>query len=84
MIGAAAVAAAALVVPQDLELLVGIVVGVVWGGALLSSIVPHYGVSWQAHVCGAIGGVVAAAALRPRSPSTAAAGGPGSVPAVTG
>ncbi len=64
-----------------LELLVGIVVGVVWGSALLSSIVPHYGVSWQAHVCGAIGGVVAAAALRARSPSTA---GAGSVPAVTG
>ena len=45
---------------SSLELLTGAVVGVVWGGALLSSIVPHYGVSWQAHVCGAIGGVVAA------------------------
>jgi membrane associated rhomboid family serine protease len=45
---------------SSLELLTGVVVGVVWGGALLSSIVPHYGVSWQAHVCGAIGGVVAA------------------------
>ena len=43
-----------------LEILTGIVVGVVWGGALLSSIVPHTGVSWQAHVCGAVGGVVAA------------------------
>jgi membrane associated rhomboid family serine protease len=47
-----------------LELLTGLVVGVVWGGALLSSIVPHSGVSWQGHVCGAIGGVVAAYALR--------------------
>jgi membrane associated rhomboid family serine protease len=47
-----------------LELLIGLVVGVVWGGALLSSIVPHYGVSWQGHVCGAIGGVVAAYLLR--------------------
>jgi len=47
-----------------LELLTGLVVGVVWGGALLSSIVPHYGVSWQAHACGAIGGVVAAYLLR--------------------
>jgi membrane associated rhomboid family serine protease len=43
-----------------LELLTGAVVGAVWGGALLASIVPHYGVSWQGHVCGAIGGVVAA------------------------
>ena len=47
-----------------LELLAGLVVGVVWGGALLSSVVPHTGVSWQGHVCGAIGGVVAAYALR--------------------
>jgi len=43
-----------------LEILTGVVVGVVWGSALASSIVPHTGVSWQAHVCGAIGGVVAA------------------------
>lgn len=46
------------------ELLIGLIVGVIWGGALLSSIVPHYGVSWQGHVCGAIGGVVAAYMLR--------------------
>ncbi len=51
-----------------LELLTGLVVGVVWGGALLSSIVPHYGVSWQGHVCGAIGGVVAAYLLRRQRP----------------
>jgi membrane associated rhomboid family serine protease len=43
-----------------LELLTGVVVGVVWGGALLSSLVPHYGISWQGHLCGAIGGVIAA------------------------
>ena len=47
-----------------LELLTGLIVGVVWGGALLSSVVPHTGVSWQGHVCGAIGGVVAAYVLR--------------------
>ena len=58
-----------------LELLTGAVVGVVWGSALLSSIVPHYGISWQGHVCGAIGGVVAAWALsreRPQGRPTAA------------
>jgi membrane associated rhomboid family serine protease len=43
-----------------LEILTGVVVGVVWGGALVASVVPHNGVSWQAHVCGAVGGVVAA------------------------
>jgi membrane associated rhomboid family serine protease len=42
------------------EVLVGAVVAAVWGGALLASVVPHYGISWQGHVCGAIGGVVAA------------------------
>ena len=50
-----------------LELLTGLVVGVVWGGALLSSVVPHTGVSWQGHACGAIGGVVAAYVLRRES-----------------
>jgi membrane associated rhomboid family serine protease len=52
-----------------LELLTGLVVGVVWGGALLSSVVPHTGVSWQGHVCGAIGGVVAAYLLRLERPA---------------
>ena len=43
-----------------LEILTGAVVGAVWGGALLASLVPHYGVSWQAHLCGGIAGVIAA------------------------
>lgn len=58
-----------------LELLIGIVVGLVWGGALLSSIVPQQGVSWQGHVCGAAGGLVAAWLLarpRPARPPEAA------------
>ncbi len=50
-----------------LELAVGALVGVVWGSALLTSLVPHYGVSWQAHLCGGIAGVVAAWVLRERS-----------------
>jgi membrane associated rhomboid family serine protease len=57
-----------------LEIGVGLVVGVVWGGALLASIVPHTGVSWQAHVCGAIAGVVAAYLTAARK--RAAAGAP--------
>jgi membrane associated rhomboid family serine protease len=59
-----------------LDLLTGLVVGVVWGGALLSSIVPHTGVSWQGHVCGAIGGVVAAYLVRRDRPAKA---GPGPI-----
>jgi membrane associated rhomboid family serine protease len=52
-----------------LDLLTGAVVGVVWGGALLSSIVPHYGISWQGHACGAVGGVVAAYLMRRERPA---------------
>jgi membrane associated rhomboid family serine protease len=56
-----------------LELLIGLVVGVIWGGALWSSVVPHTGISWQGHVCGAIGGVVAAYLLRNEHRGTAPA-----------
>ena len=42
------------------ELAVGMVVGVVWGAVLLSSLIPHPGVSWQGHVCGGIAGVIVA------------------------
>ncbi|MFZ1996737.1 MAG: rhomboid family intramembrane serine protease [Solirubrobacteraceae bacterium] len=49
-----------------LQIFTGVIVGAVWGGALLSSIVPHAGISWQAHVCGAIGGVIAAWLLADR------------------
>lgn len=42
------------------ELLVGAVIALVWGGMVLSSLLPDEGVSWQAHLFGGIGGVVAA------------------------
>jgi membrane associated rhomboid family serine protease len=61
-----------------LELLTGAVVGAIWGGALLASLVPHYGISWQGHACGAVGGVVAAWLLaRPRRGSTRTPGATG-------
>jgi membrane associated rhomboid family serine protease len=47
-----------------LELAMGVLVIALWGAALLSSLVPHDGISWQGHLCGAIGGVIAASALR--------------------
>lgn len=56
-----------------LEVLVGVVVGVVWGGALVSSLVPHTGISWQGHACGAVGGVVAAWLLARPHPRTGSA-----------
>jgi membrane associated rhomboid family serine protease len=52
-----------------LELMTALVVGVVWGGALVSSLAPHPGISWQGHLCGAIGGVVAAWLLRRQRPT---------------
>jgi membrane associated rhomboid family serine protease len=68
-----------------LEIGIGLVVGVVWGGALLSSIVPQQGISWQGHACGAVAGVIAAWVLAsrrarrtPPSPSSGPGGGRGS------
>jgi membrane associated rhomboid family serine protease len=49
-----------------LELGIGALVVVIWGGALLASLVPREGISWQGHLFGAIGGVVAARVLAPR------------------
>jgi len=58
-----------------LEIVIGVIVGVVWGGALVASVVPHQGVSWQGHVAGAVGGVVAAYLLaRPRHRTPAGSG----------
>lgn len=43
-----------------MEIAVGVIVAVIWGGSFLFSLIPRPGVSWQAHLFGAIGGVVAA------------------------
>jgi membrane associated rhomboid family serine protease len=56
-----------------LEIAIGVVVALVWGGALLGGLVPQEGISWQGHLFGAIGGVAAARLLardreRPLSP----------------
>ncbi len=42
------------------ELAVGLLVGIVWGAVLVSSLIPHTGVSWQAHLFGGVAGVIAA------------------------
>jgi membrane associated rhomboid family serine protease len=60
-----------------LEILTGVIVGVVWGGALVASVVPHTGISWQAHVCGAVGGVIAAWLLAGRQARSGSGRPPG-------
>jgi membrane associated rhomboid family serine protease len=49
------------------QLLLGAVVVVVWGATLLQGLVPEDGISWQGHLFGAIGGVVAARVLSQRA-----------------
>jgi membrane associated rhomboid family serine protease len=54
-----------------LELAIGLAVGAIWGTALLGGLLPEQGISWQGHLFGAIGGIVAARLLaRSRSEPT--------------
>jgi membrane associated rhomboid family serine protease len=45
------------------ELAVGVVVIAIWGIGLLQGLLPQDRISWQAHLFGAVGGVIAAVAL---------------------
>jgi membrane associated rhomboid family serine protease len=49
-----------------LELAVGVAVVAVWGIGLLQGLLPQERISWQAHLFGAIGGVIAAYVLAGR------------------
>lgn len=51
---------------RAMELAIGLAVAVLWGGALLAGLEPQQGISWQGHLFGAIGGVVAARMLSER------------------
>jgi membrane associated rhomboid family serine protease len=51
---------------SPMQLLLGLVVVVVWGATLLQGLVPEEGISWQGHLFGAVGGVVAARVLSQR------------------
>ena len=46
-----------------LEIVVGIVIFAIFGTALLGGLAPQEGISWQGHLFGAIGGVIAARLL---------------------
>jgi membrane associated rhomboid family serine protease len=46
---------------QIAEIALGVIVLVLFGGALISDLIPHTGISWEAHLFGGIGGVLAAA-----------------------
>lgn len=58
---------------SGLHLVTGAVVAIVWGGTLISGLVPQDGISWQGHLFGALGGFVAAYWLgRRRTPAAGA------------
>jgi membrane associated rhomboid family serine protease len=42
------------------EIAIGMLVALVWGAVLLASLVPHTGISWQDHLCGAVAGLIVA------------------------
>ena len=46
-----------------LHLGAGVIVLAVWGGTLMTGLVPTQGVSWQGHLFGALGGILAARLL---------------------
>jgi membrane associated rhomboid family serine protease len=48
------------------ELAIGVVVVAIWGIGLLQGLLPQERISWQAHLFGAVGGVVAATVLARR------------------
>jgi membrane associated rhomboid family serine protease len=56
-------------------IVVGLVVLPLWGAGLLMGLLPQAGISWQGHLFGAVGGVLAARLLQARNPDALAAPG---------
>jgi membrane associated rhomboid family serine protease len=55
---------------RPLGVLVGLLVGAIWGGAILAGLAPtQTGVSWQGHLIGLGSGVAAAVVFRRRNPA---------------
>jgi membrane associated rhomboid family serine protease len=61
------------------QLAIGVAVGVVFGLTLLYSLIPRTGISWQDHLFGALGGVLAARGLSGREGPGRSPRRPGSV-----
>lgn len=57
------------------ELAIGVIVVAIWGAGLLQGLLPQERISWQAHLFGAVGGVIAAAMLVRRREARPAASG---------
>ncbi len=57
-----------------LELAIGFLVGAIWGTALIGGLLPQEGISWQGHLFGAAGGIVAARLLARRHPGKSVTG----------
>jgi membrane associated rhomboid family serine protease len=53
------------------QVLIGVLVVLVWGSALLGGLLPQDGISWQGHLFGAIAGVLAAWVLAEDRPKRA-------------
>jgi membrane associated rhomboid family serine protease len=66
---------------QVVEIAVGVVVLLLFGGALIYDLIPHAGISWEAHLFGGVGGVLAAAVLSRPARGQASAPGATSLPA---
>jgi membrane associated rhomboid family serine protease len=56
------------------QIAIGLVVLAVWGTTLLRGLVPEDGISWQGHLFGAVGGVLAAWLLHGRATRTGTEG----------
>jgi membrane associated rhomboid family serine protease len=54
---------------RGVEIAIGVALAVLWGGALLAGLEPQQGISWQGHLFGAIGGLLAAWALARPAPA---------------
>jgi membrane associated rhomboid family serine protease len=63
------------------EVVLGIIVLLLFGGALISDLIPHTGISWEAHLFGGVGGVIAAAVLARSARGRTSAAGATSLPA---